>query len=48
MPLDISPVPRSRWTTLSQQASVNVEGKALLVQDNLTIALFRIRSPMDS
>ena len=41
MPLDISPVPRPEWTPLAQEGCVNVKGKILLIQDNLTIALLR-------
>ena len=41
LPLDISPVPRPEWTPLAQEGCVNVEGKVLLIQDNLTIALLR-------
>ena len=41
MPLNISSVPRPEWTPLAQEGCVNVEGKVLLIQDNLTIALLR-------
>ena len=41
MPLDITPVPRPVWTALPQEGCVNVGGKVLIIQDNLTIAMLR-------
>ena len=38
---EIRPVPRSEWTPLSAPGTSNVEGKVLLVLDNLTIAILR-------
>ena len=38
---EIRPVPRSEWTPLSAPGTSNVEGKVLLVLDNLTVAVLR-------
>ena len=38
---DIKRVPRHEWTPLSATGTANVEGKVLLVLDNLTVALLR-------
>ena len=38
---DIRPVPRQGWTPLSAPGTANVEGRVLLVLDNLTLALLR-------
>ncbi len=38
---EINPVPRSEWTSLSAPGTSNVEGKALLVLNNLTVAILR-------
>ena len=41
MPPDIRPVPRGEWTPLGAADVTNVDGKVLLVLDNLTVALMR-------
>ena len=38
---EINPVPRPEWTSLSAPGTSNVEGKALLVLNNLTVAILR-------
>ena len=38
---EIRPVPRPEWTPLSAPGTSNVEGKVLLVLDNLTVAVLR-------
>ena len=38
---EIRPVPRAEWTPLGSPGSRNVEGKVLLILDNLTVALMR-------
>ena len=42
MSLEIGPVPRGEWTTLTSPGSRNVDGKILLILDNLTVALMRL------
>ncbi len=38
---DIRPAPRPDWTPLSAPGTANVEGRVLLVLNNLTVALLR-------
>lgn len=38
---EVRPVPRPEWTPLSAPGTSNVEGKVLLVLDNLTVAVLR-------
>ena len=38
---EIRPVPRGEWTPLGSEGSHNVDGKVLMIQDNLTVALMR-------
>ncbi len=42
MPPDITPVPKPDWMPLTARGVRNVEGKVLLVLDNLTVALLRL------
>ncbi len=38
---EIRPVPRGEWTPLGSDGSNNVDGKVLMILDNLTVALMR-------
>lgn len=38
---EIRPLPRPDWTPLAAPGTKNVEGKVLLVLDNLTVAILR-------
>ena len=38
---EIRPVPRPEWTPLTAPGTENVEGKVLLILDNLTVAILR-------
>ena len=38
---EIRPVPKSEWTPLTASGTENVEGKVLLILDNLTVAVLR-------
>ena len=38
---EIRPVPRGEWTPLGSEGSLNVDGKVLMILDNLTVALMR-------
>ena len=42
MPPEIRPVPKRDWTPLGSPGTRNVEGKMLLILDNLTVALLRL------
>ena len=41
---EIRQVPRPDWTRLTAPGTVNVEGKVLLVLDNLTVAILRFEA----
>ena len=44
---EIRPVPRPEWTPLAAPGTSNVEGKVLLVLDNLTVAVSPLRFAPD-